>query len=67
VKKDKKFDCVQMKHDIQRRIRKEYAGLSEQEAHRIQMERVMQNPILGPFYKKARSGERSSKKRPSPN
>jgi hypothetical protein len=65
VKKGKKFDCVQMKHDIQRQIKKEYAGLSEQEAHRIQMGKVMQNPILGPFYKKARSSEPSSKKRPS--
>ena len=67
MKKDKKFDCVQMKRDIQRQIQKEYAGLSEQEAHRIQRESVMQNPILGPFYKKVRSAEHSSKKRTSPN
>jgi len=54
-----------MKHDIQKQIQKEYAGLSEQEAHRIQMEKVLQNPILGPFYKKVRSAEQSSKKLPS--
>ncbi len=51
-----------MKHNIQKQIQKEYAGLPEREAHRIQMEKVMKNPILGPFCRKVRSVKRSSKK-----
>ena len=62
MKKNKKFDCVRMKWDIQQQIQKEYAGLSDQEAHRIQMEKVMQNPILGPFCRKVRSSKRALKK-----
>jgi len=52
--KNKKFDCVQMKWDIQCRIRKESSGLPDDEAHRMQMARVTENQILGPFYKKLR-------------
>lgn len=62
MKKNKKFDCVQMKWDIQKQIQKEYAGLSDQEAHRIQMEKVMKNPILGPFLKRVRSAKGALKK-----
>jgi len=62
VKKNKKFDCVRMKWDIQQQIQKEYAGLSDQEAHRIQMEKVMQNPILGPFCRKVRSVKKALEK-----
>ena len=62
MKKNKKFDCVQMKWDIQKQIQKEYSGLSDKEAHRIQMERVMQNPILGPFLKRVRSAKGALKK-----
>ena len=50
--KNKKFDCVRMKGDIQQQISKEFSGLSDEEAHKIQMAKVMQNPILGPFCKK---------------
>lgn len=62
MKKNKKFDCVRMKWDIQQQIQKEYAGLSDQEAHRIQMEKVMQNPILGPFCRKVRSVKKALEK-----
>ena len=62
MRKDKKFDCVKMKWDIQKQIQKEYAGLSEQEAHRMQMEKVMRNPILGPFLKRVRSARKVSSK-----
>jgi len=58
----KKFDCVKMKRDIQRQIQKENSGLSDQEAHKIQMEKVMQNPILGPFWRKVRSVKGAVKK-----
>lgn len=54
MKKHKKFDCVQMKWDIQQKIEKEFVGISDDEANRMQMERVAKNPILGPFLKKVR-------------
>jgi hypothetical protein len=59
MKKSKKFDCVQMKWDIQQRIQKEYKGLPKQEAHKKQMEQVNKNPILGPFLKRVRSTHKS--------
>lgn len=52
--KNKKFDCVKMKWDIQREILKEFEGVSDEKAHEIQMAKVMQNLILGPFCKKVR-------------
>lgn len=51
-----------MKWDIQQQILKEFAGVSDQEAHRIQMNQIMQDPILGPFCKKVRSAKRALKK-----
>ena len=47
--KAKSFDCVEMKWAIQRRIAEEFAGVSDEEANRIQAERVARNPVLGPF------------------
>ena len=61
MKKNKKFDCVQMKWDIQKRIHKEYSGLSDQYAHKKQMEHIMKNPTLGPFLKRIRSKYNSIK------
>ena len=58
MKKHKKFDCVQMKWDIQQKIEKEFVGISDDEANRIQMERIAKNPILGPFLKKVSSPKR---------
>ena len=37
---------------MQARIAKEYAGMSQDQAHKIQDERVAKDPILGPFLKK---------------
>lgn len=55
MKKNKKFDCVRMKWDIQQEILREFSEMPDEQAHRIQMDRAMQNPILGPFCKKVRS------------
>jgi hypothetical protein len=49
MKKKKAFDCVEMKWKIQEKLRKQYAGMPEEEARRAQMEKVMKDPILGPF------------------
>lgn len=59
MRKSKKFDCVQMKWDIQRRIQKKYTGLLEKEARKKQMENVLKNPILGPLLKRIRSERKS--------
>ena len=50
--KQKQFDCVKMKWEIQQQIEKEFAKLSEKEAHKIQMGKVLKNDILGAFMKK---------------
>ena len=47
-----KFNCVQMKWEIQQHLAQEFANMTDDEAHKIQMERVRQNPILGQFLKK---------------
>jgi len=60
--KNKKFDCVRMKRDIQQQISKEFAGLSDEETHKIQISKVMQNALLGPFYTKVCSVKDTSSK-----
>lgn len=55
MKKSKKFDCVRMKWDIQKQIAKEFSGISDEQAHKIQIDEVMKDPILGPFWKTVRS------------
>ncbi|HUU16782.1 MAG TPA: hypothetical protein VMW72_06520 [Sedimentisphaerales bacterium] len=60
--KNKKFDCVRMKRDIQQQISKEFAGLPDEDTHKMQMSKVMKNPILGPFCKKVCSVKDASTK-----
>jgi hypothetical protein len=50
--KQKQFDCVKMKWEIQQQIEKEFSKLPEKEAHKVQMEKVLKNDILGAFMKK---------------
>ena len=49
MKLGKKFDCVQMKTEIQERLLQEIAELGEDEAGKSRKERLMRDPILGPF------------------
>ena len=49
MKKRKKFDCVKMKWDIQKQIKKEFSGVPDARAREIQIQQVMKDPILGPF------------------
>ena len=58
--KNKSFDCVRMKWDIQRKQREELARMSEADKRRIQMERVAADPILGPFIQRTRNGSTPS-------
>ncbi|MFC1582836.1 hypothetical protein ACFL4W_04790 [Planctomycetota bacterium] len=54
MKTTKKFDCVRMKHEIQERIFRENAGLSEKEINRIQMDKIKKDPILGDIVNRIR-------------
>ena len=54
MKRKKAFDCVQMKWDIQKRIRKEYEGLSPDAARRAKRKAIESDPVLGPFLKRVR-------------
>ena len=49
MKQDKKFDCVQMKIEIQERLLREIADLGEEEAARLRHERLVHDPILSAF------------------
>jgi hypothetical protein len=53
-KQEEAFDCVKMKWEIQEKIAKEFKGMPQEKARKIQDERVAKNPILGPFLKKVR-------------
>ena len=50
--KKKKFDCVQMKHEIQQKLLKQTSALSAEERNRRADKALAANPILGPFLKK---------------
>ena len=54
MKKHKRFDCVQMKWDIQKKLEREFRGIPDDKANKIQMERISNNSILGPLIKKIR-------------
>lgn len=47
--KEKQFDCVQMKWEIQKQIEKELAGVSDKEAYKVKIEKGLKNNILGVF------------------
>jgi hypothetical protein len=55
MNKQKKFDCVEMKRQAQEKVRQRYAGISDEEAHRLQREAALGDAILGPFLTKLRS------------
>lgn len=57
----KPFDCVQLKWQIQEQLANEFAGVSEEEAQRRLNERVMADPILGPFLKRVQDISRARK------
>lgn len=52
--KEKTFDCVKMKHDIQQQILQEMSALSPEDQRRVTEERILADPILGPFWRRAR-------------
>lgn len=58
MNKEKKFDCVRMKDEIQAKHLKEYEGLSDAEIHELRRKKIEADPVLGPIYKKRRSVSR---------
>ena len=52
MKQDKKFDCVQMKAEIQEPLLREVAELGEEEAARRRRDRLARDPILSAFLKR---------------
>jgi hypothetical protein len=52
MKKTKRFDCVAMKDAIQRRLTKEYEGLTLAERQALMERRILADPILGPWWRK---------------
>jgi hypothetical protein len=63
MKKNKRFDCVQMKWDIQRQMREEFKEVPEAEARKAQMRQVAKDPILGPLYKRMKAKRQSAGKK----
>ena len=54
----KKFDCVKMKWDIQRKLEKEFKGITDCEINKRCMNNVFHNnKILGPFIHKIRKSK----------
>ena len=54
MKKEKKFDCVEMKWQIQEQIRKEHAALRKEDARKLEHKRAAADPILSGFLQKVR-------------
>ncbi len=46
---NKRFDCVQMKWEIQQQIQKEFSQIPGAQARETQMRQVLDDPILGSF------------------
>jgi len=64
MKKQKKFDCVVMKWEIQKKMAEEFSDISEVDAHKIQHERISRNPRLGPFLRKLHSIQKRQEAEP---
>ena len=55
MKMEKQFDCVEMKQRVQEQVRRQYSGMKEEEALRLQEHAALNDPLLGPFLAKVRS------------
>lgn len=52
--REKGFDCVRMKDEIQQKILQEMAGLSPEDWRNKTEEHILADPILGPFWRRAK-------------
>jgi hypothetical protein len=60
MKRNKEFDCVQMKSEIQERLQREVAELGEEEAAKRRSDRLQRDPILGGFLRAKRAIQKES-------
>ncbi len=51
-KKEKEFDCVKMKHDIQDKILQDMKNYTPEEWRRLRQERILSDPLLGPMWRR---------------
>ena len=63
MKKKKDFDCVEMKWKIQQQLLREEREHGAVEARKRRRQRVLDDPILGPFLAKL-MGRRSGRSEP---
>ena len=54
MKIDEEFDCVQMKREIQAKLLKERATMTEQQWRRRSLERILDDPVLGRIWRNSR-------------
>lgn len=54
IKRQKVFDCVEMKWEIQQEIAREFKGYPDKKMHDKQKERIVQNSVLGEFVNRIR-------------
>ena len=65
MKKKKDFDCVEMKWKIQQDLLREEQELGREEAKKRRRQRVLDDPILGPFLAKVTTKSRGRPERVS--
>ncbi|MGR3319285.1 MAG: hypothetical protein ACUZ8O_12510 [Candidatus Anammoxibacter sp.] len=56
----KKFDCVQMKLEIQNDLLKENTGVSDEEFYKTQLNEISKNTTLAQFLKKVKAAKKSN-------
>ena len=56
--KNKSFDCVEMKNEIQRKLQAEYEGMPLEERNALMEKRILANPVLAPVYLRSKERER---------
>ncbi len=61
MRKKKDFDCGEMKWKIQQDLLREEQELGREEAKKRRRQRVLDDPILGPFLEKLSAKSRSGK------
>lgn len=64
--KDKQFDCVRMKHEIQQEILREMQSLSPEEQQRRTAQEIESDPVLGRLWRRARRIETAGREAARP-
>jgi len=61
MKKNKKFDCVEMKNEIQAKIFADIKGMTLEEENEYRRKKIESSPMAA-FYKKLRTKSKGGKK-----